>query len=84
MSQQRFNPLHFGFTWTSDGWYEFDHVATHKAARAARDAEARRLRKAGHKVRCWTNNNQLVSQGGIGSGKPHIELIVSVYGLTVS
>jgi len=84
MSQQRFNPLHFGFNWTSDGWYDFDHTSAHKAARAARDTEARRLRKAGHKVRCWTTSGQLVSQGGIGSGKPHIELIVSVYGLTVS
>ena len=83
MSQKSFNPLHYGFAWTTDGWYTFDHTAAHKAAKADRDSEARRLRKAGHKVRCSVAKNNLMSQGGIGSGKPHIELSVDVYRLTV-
>ena len=82
MNSQSFNPINFGFTFTAD-WYDFDSKAAHAAARKARNDEAKRLRKLGHKVLCHTNGKQLMSRGGIGSGKPHIEVIVSVYRLTV-
>jgi len=82
MNSQHFNPTNYGFNFTAD-WYEFDSKAAHKAAMKARNAEAKRLRKLGHKVLCSTNGGQLMSKGGIGSGKPHIELFVSVYHLTV-
>ena len=78
--QRTFNPLDFGFEWT-DGWYRFDHKAAHKAALAARNREAKRLRGMGYAVRCFTHRNQLMSMGGIGSGHPHIQQVVSVYGL---
>ena len=82
---QSFNPINYGFEWTKDGWYDFDHKAAHKAARQARDAAAKSLRRTlGKKaVTCHTNSNQLMSRGGIGSSKPHIEVIVNVYRLTV-
>ena len=81
-TQQRFNPVQYGFKWTED-WYEFAHKAAHRQALADRNAEAKRLRKAGHVVRVSTDRNQLMSRGGIGSGNPHIELLVSVYSLDV-
>ena len=79
--QHIFNPLNFGFTWTADNWYNFDHEAAHKEALKARNAMARKLRKEGHKVSCFSLPNQLVSRGGIGSGHPHIELVINSYGL---
>lgn len=78
-----FNPLDFGFKWTEDGWYTFDHKAAHRAAMSARNAAAKRAKKMGRTVRCSTSSNQLMSKGGIGSGNPHIELIVNVYRLEV-
>jgi len=80
-TQQTFNPINFGFRWVGD-WYEFDSEAAHKAALAARNAEAKRLRAAGLSVSVWTNRGQLITRGGIGSGHPQIENIVTVYGLT--
>lgn len=82
MSQQTFNPLDYGFRWTSD-WYEYDGKEAEKKARQARDAEARRLKKNGEQVKKFSLGKQLVSRGGIGSDHPHIELIVPVYGLNV-
>jgi len=77
-SQLSFNPVDFTFRWTPD-WYEWDYSTAHQQARQARDAKARELRAQGHKVRSWAMANQLVSRGGIGSGKPHIDLVVTVY-----
>ena len=83
--QERFNPMDYGFEFTNDGtaygWYSFDSAAAHKAARKARDARARELRKAGRKVRCSANSGQLITRGGIGTGRPQIEEIVTVYRL---
>ena len=79
--QQTFNPVRYGFSWTDDGWYDWDSKAGHKAALQARNAEVKRLRAEGRRVRCFTLRNQLISLGGIGSGRPHIEEIVTVYGL---
>ena len=78
--QQTFNPIDYGFEWTEDGWYSFDENARKEALRA-RNKEAKRLREQGYNVRCFTLSNQLMSKGGIGSGRPHIQLVVSVYGL---
>jgi hypothetical protein len=82
MTTQRFNPINYGFTFTAD-WYEFDSKAAHAAARKARSEEAKRLRKEGRKVKCFTNGKQLMTRGGIGSGKPQIDVWVSVYCLAV-
>jgi hypothetical protein len=80
--QTTFNPIHFGFHWTDDGsWYEWDRDAAHKAAQRERNLAAKCLRQAGRKVRCFNTPNQLMSKGGIGSGKTHVEFVVTVYGL---
>ena len=82
MSQQMFNPVDFGsFEWTSD-WYRWDTVAGHREAMRARDAKATILRQAGHRVREFTLRNQVVARGGFGSGRPHIEFVVTCYGLS--
>ena len=78
--QQTFCPLDYGFEFTAD-WYEFDRKTASKKAMAERNAEAKKLRKDGWKVRCFSMPNQLVSRGGIGSGNLHIEEWVTVYGL---
>ena len=53
MGQQMFNPVDFGsFEWTGD-WYRWDAVRGHLEAKRARDEAARRLRRAGHKVRSF-------------------------------
>ena len=75
-----FNPIDYGFSFTDDGWYSWDRKAAHKAALAARNAEARRLKKMGKRVQTFSSANQLISRGGIGSGHPHIEEVVTVYG----
>jgi hypothetical protein len=81
MSQVLFNPVDFGgFAWTED-WYRWDAAAGHEAARAARDARAGELRRAGHRVRCFALRHQVVSKGGVGSGRPHVEFVVTVYGI---
>jgi len=54
------------------------------AARRERDAEAKRLVAEGWQVRKWSEPNQLISRGGIGSGHPHIEEVVTVFGLNAS
>jgi hypothetical protein len=82
MSQEVFNPIDFGgFAWTED-WYRWDVAAGYEAARAARDARARELRRAGHRVKCFALRYQRVSKGGAGSDRPHLEFIVTVYGLS--
>ncbi len=79
--QMMFNPIDYGFAWTDDNWYTFDRKAAQKAALKARNAEAKRLEAQGKRVSKFTLPSQLISRGGIGSGKPHIEEVVNVYGL---
>jgi hypothetical protein len=82
LRQETFNPVDFGgFEWTED-WYRWDTAAGHRDARAARDSRARELRRAGHRVRCFMLRHQVVSRGGVGSGRPHVEFVVTVYGLS--
>jgi hypothetical protein len=64
------------------GWYEYDGKPAEKAARKERDDYARAARKRGATVKCSTNRS-LRSFGGIGSGRPHIELVVPIYRVLV-
>ena len=84
MNQQIFNPINFGFSWTADGWYQFDRKAATAAARRERDAAAKALKSQGRDVRKFSMANQLISRGGIGSGHPHIEEVVTVFGINVA
>ncbi|MHC4302539.1 MAG: hypothetical protein ACYS7Y_35210 [Planctomycetota bacterium] len=83
MTDVAFDPTAAGFKWTNDdscggmGWYEYDKSAE-KTARKDRDDFARKQRKLGKTVKCSTNRS-LRSFGGIGSGRPHIELIVPIF-----
>ena len=79
----KWNPIDFGFSFTLDGWYQWDSKGAHKAALKARNAEVKKLRAAGRTVRTWRCGGQLITKGGIGTGHPQIEEIVSVYGLTI-
>ncbi len=85
--QQLFSPLSYGFRWIADGtehwWYEYDGKDAERAALKARNAEAKRLTKAGRTVRKISLGRQLVSRGGIGTPNPHIELVIPVYGLEI-
>ena len=82
-----FDSLDYGFRWIDPtpadpmGWYEFNAKDAAKAARKARDAKAKELRAAGREVRVFSLPNGLRSKGGIGSGRPHIEVIATSYGL---
>lgn len=76
--QEIFDPVDFAFFWTDD-WYTFDYHTGARAAQIARQKRAKELRKAGYDVRCDRLPGQLISRGGIGSGHPHIELVVTCY-----
>jgi len=78
-TQQSFNPINYNFSWTEDGWYKWDRTEAHKAARRARDTEMKAHRKAGGRCKGWTNRDQLIRRGGIGSGRPDVEFFVNVY-----
>jgi len=76
--QQSFNPVDYTFEWTKD-WYKWDYKLAHKLARKARNRVVKELRKQGYQVKVFTFSNQRITRGGIGTGKPHIDLIVNVY-----
>lgn len=80
--QQTFNPIDYGFTWTNN-WYTFDRKLAHSQALKARNAKAKELKAKDYNVVKSTMRNQLISKGGIGSGKPHIELYVNIYMLKI-
>lgn len=79
--QKVFNPVNYTFKWTED-WYEWDRDAAHKAALKARNDEAKKLKAVGRRVGKYSTRDQLISKGGIGSGKPHISLVVNCYVVT--
>jgi hypothetical protein len=79
MTTTTFSPIDYGFRWTSDDWYEYDGKEAERTALRERNAFAKRLKAEGRRVRKGSLGKQLVSMGGIGSGKPHIELVVPVY-----
>lgn len=80
MAQEHFNPANYTFEWTTDGWYKWDSDAAHKAARKDRDAQAKAAKADRKTVTKFSRSGQLISRGGIGSGRPHIEMFVTVYG----
>ena len=77
-TQMSFNPVDYGFEWKGD-WYCFDSEMAHKKAKEERDVEAKRLRSEGYRIKKYSERNQLITRGGIGSGHPQIEEIVTVY-----
>jgi hypothetical protein len=79
--QQHFNPADFHFEWTSD-WYKWDRDAAHKAARKARDEYAKALKATGRTVTKSSTPGQLITRGGIGSGRSQIEMFVTVYAVS--
>jgi len=83
MNQRSFAATNYCFAWTADGWYEWDSEKAHKEAQAERNREAAAVVKEGRKVKKWSNRGCLMSKGGIGSGKPHIELVCTVYGFNI-
>ncbi len=78
MTTQTFNPVDYNFRWTED-WYEFDSVAATLAAKKARDNEARQLRSEGLSIKCESFRNQFITRGGVGSGHPEVNFLVTVY-----
>lgn len=76
--QKIFDPTNYTFEWTED-WYDWDYEAAHKQALKARNAEAKKLKRAGYEVTKYTLRDQLITQGGIGSGHPEISLVVNCY-----
>ncbi len=76
--QESFCPVDFGFMWAGD-WYEWDYQAGREAAKVARNVRAKELKMAGYTVKCSTSPNQLITRGGIGSGHPQIEHVVTCY-----
>ncbi len=80
--QEIFNPINFGFHWHDDeNWYSWDRKEGHRLAMKARNARLKELRASGQSARAFSISNQLISRGGIGSNHPHIEQVVSVYGI---
>lgn len=82
--QKTYNPADYGFHWTTDNWYKWDSAIAHVRAKRDRDSIALQLRHQGKKVNMFTERNQLISKGGIGSGHPHIEMVVTIYGLNAA
>ena len=81
MAQVLFSGTDFGFRWTSDDWYEYDGSSADKKALQARNKMVKELKSKCITARKFSLGDQLVSFGGIGSGKPHIELVTKCYGL---
>lgn len=77
--QQTYCGADYDWKWNDD-WYEWDRAAGNRAALKARNADAQRLVSYGYTVRKFSLGDQLISRGGIGSGKPHIEVWAKVYG----
>ncbi len=82
---QKLYSIHEHFKWVPepDGtyWYTIDVPAAEKAALQKRNAEAKTLAKQGYRVRKFSLGIQRLSFGGIGTNKPHIELMAKCYAL---
>lgn len=81
--QRIFNPIHFGFEFTADGWYTFDRKTAQSAALKARNDFVKQAKAQGQRVSTFSLPNQLITRGGIGSGNPQIEVVVTCYGVNV-
>lgn len=82
-TQKIFSPINHGFQWTDDGWYTFDRKTAEKAALQERNAYAKAQKALGRDVTKFSLPSQLITRGGIGSGKPQIEVVCAVYGCNV-
>ena len=78
--QKTFCPVDYFFQF-GDGWYTWQRTVARKAALQARNAYAKELKAAGWTVRLFSEPNQLITKGGIGTGQPQIENVVTVYGV---
>lgn len=81
MAQRIFSGVDYGFRWTDDDWYEYDGKVAEQAALRARNAFAKKLKDQGHSPVKFSLGSQLVSRGGIGSGKPHVDVWTKAYGV---
>ena len=63
------------FEWTDDNWYRLIPMDAIKE----RARRIKQLRKQGYKPQRSSLGLQLLSKGGIGSGKPHIEYWTRTY-----
>lgn len=79
-NQMTFNPAYYEFAW-KDGWYEWDSAKAHTDARKDRDAFAKARKADGQAVKKFTERNQRMTRGGIGTPNPEIDLMVTVYGV---
>ena len=73
------------FEWTNDDkgiWYSIPEDADKRALKA-RNARAKELKKQGYKVTKWSLGSQLMTKGGIGTGKPQIDFWVKCYMLDI-
>jgi hypothetical protein len=82
MTTVTFDPIDYGFRWTDD-WYEYDGKIAEDKAKAARDDYAKQQRRLSRTVKKRSSRTNLRSMGGIGSGHPHIELVVPMFHVTV-
>lgn len=82
--QYTYSPIDFFFCWTPDGWYSWDKTAATKRARKERDELAKEFKNKGRSVQKFSLPHQLVRRGGIGSGHPEIDQVVTCFGLNVS
>jgi hypothetical protein len=64
------------FEWTTD-WYNLVTVD----AKAIRESRIKELKARGFSPRKFSLGMQLLSMGGIGSGKPHIEYHAKCFGI---
>jgi len=81
MRTTTFCPTDYGFRWVGD-WYEYDGKPAERQALKERNAFAKQMQAEGRRIAKGSFGKQLVSKGGIGSGHPHIELVVPVYYVT--
>ena len=87
MQTASFNPADYCFRWTPPpegqdfGWYEWNEHLAHKEAKRERDAMERLHVDAGRKVRKGTIRNQLITRGGIGTGRFNVEATAKIYTL---
>jgi len=87
MTQRMFNPADYTFEWTSPtaedpmGWYQWDRREAHRFALRDRNQCAKALRENGYNPVLFSLRDQQITLGGIGSGRPEIRLVVTVYSL---
>jgi hypothetical protein len=82
-TQRTFSAVDRFFSWTEDGWYEWDPQEAGKAALKERNAAAKAAQEAGYRVKKFSLGTQTLRRGGIGTGRPEIDFCAKVYGFNV-